>query len=46
MGDDGEYTMYLDLVAGQYAKSSTHEPRSIDGYTIDRLFQNLKGLSQ
>lgn len=46
MGDDGEYTMYLDLVAGQYAKSSTHEPRPIDGHTIDRLFQNLKGLSQ
>ena len=46
MGDDGEFTMYLDLVAGQYAKSSTHEPRPIDGHTIDRLFQNLKALSQ
>lgn len=42
MGDDGEFTMYIDLVAGKYGKSSTHELREIDADTVSELFQKLK----
>lgn len=42
MGDDGEFTMYIDLVTGRYGKSSTHELRYIDAGTVTELFQNLK----
>lgn len=42
MGDDGEFTMYIDLVAGKYGKSSTHPLRDIDAGTVTELFQNLK----
>lgn len=42
MGDDGEFTMYIDLVAGKYGKSSTHELREIDADTVPELFQKLK----
>ena len=42
MGDDGDFTMYIDLVAGKYGKSSTHELRDIDAGTVTELFQNLK----
>ena len=42
MGDDGEFTMYIDLVAGKYGKSSTHELRNIDAGTVTELFQKLK----
>lgn len=42
MGDDGEFTMYIDLVTGKYGKSSTHELRDIDAGTVTELFQNLK----
>lgn len=42
MGDDGEFTMYIDLVAGKYGKSSTHELRDIDAGTVTELFQKLK----
>lgn len=42
MGDDGEFTMYIDLVAGKYGKSSTHLLRDIDAGTVTELFQKLK----
>lgn len=43
MGDDGDFTMYIDLVAGKYGKSSTHPLRDIDAGTVTELFQKLKG---
>ena len=42
MGDDGDFTMYIDLVAGKYGKSSTHPLRDIDAGTVTELFQKLK----
>lgn len=42
MGDDGEFTMYIDLVAGRYGKSSTHELTKIDANTVSELFHKLK----
>lgn len=42
MGDDSEFTMYIDLVAGKYGKSSTHKLREIDADTVPELFQKLK----
>lgn len=41
MGDDGEHTMYIDLVANQYGKSSSHHLRQIDQPTVTDLFQHL-----
>lgn len=41
MGDDGEFTMYIDLVTGEYAKSSTHHPKPIDSQTISELFTKV-----
>lgn len=42
MGDDGEFTMYIDLVSRKYAKSSTHEMKNIDADTVSELFWRLK----
>lgn len=42
MGDDGEFTMYIDLVSRKYAKSSTHEMKNIDADTVSELFLRLK----
>lgn len=42
MGDDGEFTMYIDLVTGRYGKSSNHELTKIDADTVSELFQKLK----
>ena len=44
MGDDGEFTMYIDLVTGRYGKSSTHELTKIDADTVSELFQKLKAV--
>lgn len=41
MGDDGEFTMYVNLVDGTYARSSTDEPDFIND-TIDQLFQEIR----
>ena len=38
MGNDGEYTMYIDLVTNNFAKSSTHVLSPIDASSIDKLF--------
>lgn len=42
MGDDGDFTMYIDLVAGKYGKSSTHPLLDIDAGTVTELFHKLK----
>ena len=42
MGDDGEFTMYIDLVRMKYGKSSTHPMRDIDATSVAELFQSLK----
>lgn len=42
MGEDGECTMYVDLVANQYAISSTSERHDIDSNDIKELFAKVK----
>ena len=44
MGDDGDHTMYIDLVNMQYGKSSTHElhPIGSDDASVEELFKKLK----
>lgn len=42
MGDDGEFTMYIDLVTRRYGKSSIHELTKIDADTVPELFHKLK----
>jgi hypothetical protein len=43
MGDDGEYTFYMDLVNGYYATSSMSDKKyPIDSNDTTILFQNLK----
>jgi hypothetical protein len=41
MGADGEFTMYVDLVRGEYAASSTVERRTIFSDDIRDLFAEL-----
>lgn len=42
MGDDGQFTMYIDLVENTYAKSSTSERIPITDLTIDTLFRKVR----
>lgn len=43
MGDDGQFTMYLDLVEKKYAKSSRSEERfDIGELTIKDMFKNIR----
>lgn len=44
MGDDGEYTFFVDLVSGEYAKSSTSIDRKkmMPGMTAQEMFQNIR----
>ena len=43
MGDDGMFTMYIDLVSNKYAVSSTSERHFIpDNATIDDIFKRVK----
>lgn len=45
MGDDGNYTMYVDLVKKEYAVSSTSEDRhSIDVMDASEIFHNVQKL--
>lgn len=45
MGDDGQFTMYVDLVKMEYAKSSTSLERfSIGGLGIEEMFQQIRKL--
>ena len=44
MGDDGEYTFYINLVDGYYAKSSLSEDKySIDSDNVNDLFNTIRG---
>jgi hypothetical protein len=43
MGDDGEFTMYLDLVKREYAESSrSAERHSIDDLTVPQMFARIR----
>ena len=45
MGDDGEFTMYIDMVEKKYGKSSSHHLRPIDfdmAPAVGDLFLELK----
>ena len=43
MGDDGQYTMYIDLVKNEYAVSSTSERHPIPAHaSVGDLFRNVK----
>lgn len=43
MGDDGEFTFYIDLVKGTYAKNSiSGEEYPINGMTIGAMFEDIK----
>ena len=43
MGDDGEFTFYIDLVKGTYAKNSiSGEEYPINGMTISEMFEDIK----
>ena len=43
MGDDGQFTLFLDLVNGEYAKSSTSEDRfPIENKSADQIFEHIR----
>ena len=42
MGDDGEFTMYIDMVQKKFAASSTHTLYSINASTVEELFHEVK----
>lgn len=42
MGDDGAFTMYIDAVRKEYAKSSTSERKPIAGKSIREMFQDVR----
>lgn len=42
MGDDGQYTMYIDLVKQQYAVSSTSPRKDIVQHNIDDMFRDIQ----
>ena len=43
MGDDGDFTFYIDLVKGIYAKNSlSDEEYPINGMTADSMFMDIK----
>lgn len=43
MGDDGQHTMYIDVVKGEYAKNSTSPNRYNIKSSIDEMFLHIKG---
>ena len=45
MGDDGQYTMYVDLVENEFAVSSTSQRFPITHKTIDEMFRFVKKVS-
>lgn len=42
MGDDGEFTMYIDLVQNEYAISSTHSLRKSTTEDIKDMFKDVR----
>lgn len=45
MGDDGQYTMYIDLVKNEYAISSTSERHPIVHDNIEDMFKSVRQMS-
>lgn len=45
MGNDGQYTMYIDLVKNEYAVSSTSERHAIVHDNIEDMFRSVRKLS-
>lgn len=45
MGDDGQYTMYVDLVKNEYAISSTSERHPIVHDNIEDMFDSVRKMS-
>lgn len=45
MGDDGQYTMYVDLVKNEYAISSTSERHPIVHDNIEDMFKSVRQMS-
>jgi hypothetical protein len=44
MGDDGTFSMYIDAVKQEFAKSSTSNERiSFEKNSLIEFFKNLKG---
>lgn len=43
MGDDGQFTMFIDLVEGRFARNSTSEERFELTDSIDEMFKVVKG---
>lgn len=43
MGDDGEFTMYIDLVRNQFSKSSSHPMKCINSDSVKDLFGQVHG---
>jgi hypothetical protein len=43
MGDDGQFTMFIDLVEGKFARNSTSEERFELMDNIDEMFKVVKG---
>ena len=46
MGDDGDFTMYIDLVKGEFAKNSTSLKRYKLLNTIEEMFEVVKSESK
>ena len=47
MGDDGDYTMYVDMVRREYAISSTDETRySIETMDATEIFKNVQNIKK
>jgi hypothetical protein len=47
MGDDGTHTMYIDAVAGKYAKNSCmpqDEKYDIGDKTVEEMFRHIRDL--
>ena len=42
MGDDGQFTMYIDLVKEQYAPSSISQRKSLFSNNIEEIFKEVK----
>ena len=43
MGDDGDYTFYMDLVAGTYSRNSViNERKPIGDHTVDEMFNDIR----
>ena len=47
MGDDGDYTFYIDMVKGEYGRNSISSERfPIGDKSIDEMFRHIKSLKE